>query len=137
MLARGGLLPIVTVTRSEEEDEGRFRARYLAMLREAGVARPRLKVRPLFQLGREVERTRGYGAGETLADLPTGAFDPERLQCGSCRAVTSQGVFVCPLLVDEPDGRMGDRLDQTLGSYSLSHGACFTCYVTGMTCANG
>ena len=137
MLARAGLLPIVTVTRSVDEDEVRFRERHLDMLRAAGVERPRLKVLPMFQLGRETTRTHGYGAIETLADLPAGAFDPTRLQCASCRAVTSQGVFVCPLLVDEPGGRMGARVDETLGSFTLSHGACYTCYVTGMTCANG
>lgn len=137
MLARGGLLPIVTVTQNVEEEPGRFRERYLGMLCSAGIERPRLKVMPMFQLGREAARTHGYGAIETLADLPEAAFDPARLQCSSCRAVTSQGVFVCPLLVDEPGGRMGGRLDETLGSFTLSHGACYTCYVTGMTCANG
>ena len=137
LLAGRGLLPIVTVTHNTEEDAEAFRERYLAMLRAAGLSRPRLKVLPLFRLGREVERTRGYQAIESLADLPLAAFDPHRLQCGSCRAVTSRGVFVCPLLVDEPGGRMGSRLDETLGSFTLSHGACSTCYVTGMTCANG
>jgi AdoMet-dependent heme synthase len=136
-LSAVGLLPIVTVTQNSDEDPRRFRERFLGMLRAAGVPRPRLKALPMFLLGRETERTRGYQAIETLADLPAAAFDPHRLQCGSCRAVTSQGVFVCPLLVDEPGGRMGSRIDATLGPYSLAHGACYTCYVTGMTCANG
>ena len=136
-LARRHLLPIVTVTQNTDEDPLRFRERYLEMLRAAGVPRPRLKVLPMFLLGREVERTRGYQPVETLADLPAEAFDPGRLQCASCRAVTSQGVFVCPLLVDEPGGRMGSRIEETLGSFALTHGACSTCYVTGMTCANG
>jgi organic radical activating enzyme len=136
-LARHGLLPIVTVTQNSEEDPRVVRERYLDMLRAAGVARPRLKVLPMFQLGREVRRTRGYLGPETLAGLPAHAFDPRRLQCGSCRAVTSQGVFVCPLLVDEPGGRMGARIAEALGPFTLAHGACYTCYVTGMTCANG
>lgn len=136
-LAAPGLLPIVTVTHNTEEDPIAFRERYLEMLRAAGIARPRLKVLPMFQLGRESARTRGYLPLETLADLPAASFEPARLQCGSCRAVTAQGVYVCPLLVDEPGGRMGERLDQALGPFELRHGACFTCYVTGMTCANG
>ena len=86
MLSRRGLLPIVTVTQIAEDDGERFRERYLAMLRAAGVERPRLKVLPMFRLGREVARTRGYLAPETLADLPESAFDPHRLQCSSCRA---------------------------------------------------
>jgi hypothetical protein len=50
--------------------------------------------------------------------------------------VTSRGVFVCPLLVDEPAARMGRTLGEGLGPFRLAHGACFTCYVTGMTCGN-
>jgi len=136
-LAARGLLPIVTVTDTRDEDGEAFRERYLALLRAQGLARPRLKVLPMFRLGREAARTRGYDAVETLAGLAPGAFDAGRLQCGSCRAVSSHGVFVCPLLVDEPGGRMGARLDETLRPFTLSHGACYTCYVTGMTCANG
>ena len=114
-----------------------MRERYVALLREAGIARPRLKILPLFRLGREAARTRGYAEAESLRDLPASSFDPARLQCGSCRAVTARGVYVCPLLVDEPGGRMADRLADALAPYPLTHGACFTCYVTGMSCGNG
>jgi MoaA/NifB/PqqE/SkfB family radical SAM enzyme len=131
-----GLLPIVTATHSTEEDDLSFRARYLSMLRAAGLTRPRLKVLPMFRLGRETARSRDYEAFESLRDLPEAAFDPERLQCGHCRAVTAKGVFVCPLLVDVPDGRLAGRLADASSPYRLSHGACFTCYVTGMTCGN-
>jgi molybdenum cofactor biosynthesis enzyme MoaA len=132
-----GLLPIVTVTRSTDQDPLAFRERCMAMLRGHGLARPRLKVLPMFQLGRERERTRDYHPAETLAGLPAAAFDPARLQCSGCRAVTADGVYVCPLLVDEPGGRMADTLAAALGPFELRHGACFTCHVTGMTCANG
>jgi len=136
-LAAVGLLPIVTATQNTEEDPQRFRERYLELLRRRGLERARLKVLPMFLLGREVERSRGYDPAETLAGLPGAAFDPHRLQCSSCRAVTSRGVFVCPLLVDEPAARMGGRLEQALGPFPLRHGACYTCYLTGMTCGNG
>lgn len=135
-LAEYGLLPIVTITQSTDQDPAEFGERCLAMLRAAGLSRPRLKLLPMFRLGREVERTGGYAPAESLLDLPAASFDPGRLQCHSCRAVTSRGVFVCPLLVDEAGARMGGRLDQALGPFELRHGACYTCYATGMTCGN-
>jgi len=134
---RAGLLPLVTVTQSTDEDPLAFRERWIEALRAAGLARPRLKVLPMFRLGREAQRTRGYGEAETLAGLPAEAFDAHRLQCGGCRAVTAKGVYVCPLLVDEPGGRLGDTLAESREPFVLSHGACATCWVTGMTCANG
>jgi len=136
-LATRNLLPIVTFTEGSDGDSRAYRERCERMLRGAGLSRPRLKFLPMFRLGREAARTGGYRELETLADLPPAAFDAHRLQCGACRVVTREGVFVCPLLVDEPGGRMGGRLDEALGPFALSHGACHTCYATGMTCANG
>ena len=135
-LERAGLLPIVTITRPVEHDPLAFHERALLMLRAAGLSRPRLKVIPMFRLGRERARSGDYRAEESLADLPPEAFDPSRLQCSRGRAVTSRGVFVCPLLVDEPAGAMSDRLAGSLRPFELSHGACFTCWVTGMSCGN-
>jgi hypothetical protein len=45
-------------------------------------------------------------------------------------------VFVCPLLVDEPGGRMGDTLHEAARPFALVHDACVTCWATGMSCAN-
>ena len=136
-LTAAGLLPIVTATQGAGDQAMALIERYLVMLHDAGIARPRLKLLPMFQLGREVARSRGYEPAETLIGLPPAAFDPHRLQCSGCRAVTSRGVFVCPLLVDEPGGRMAGSLDRALGPFTLRFGACYTCHVTGMTCGNG
>ena len=136
-LEAAGLLPIVTGTNTESEDPLWLRERYAASLRALGIARPRIKLLPMFQLGREVSRSSPYGAADSLRGLHPAQFDSGRLQCGACRAVTADGVYVCPLLVNEGSARMSDSLVGALGSFELRHGACFTCYTTGMTCANG
>ena len=135
-LAGAGLAPIVTFTQPAGEDARAFAERCTAVLAAEGLRAPRLKLLPMFRLGREADRSGGYAAEETLAQLPRAAFDPHRLQCGSCRAVSSRGVHVCPLLVDEPGGRMADTLAESARPYALAHGACVTCWATGMTCAN-
>lgn len=136
-VSAAGLLPIVTVTQVTREDPLAFRERWFHRLREEGLPHPRLKVIPLFRLGRETHRTHAEGTAPTLAALPPEAFDPFRLQCGACRAVTAKGAYVCPLLVDEPGGRMGDTLAEADRPFALRHAACHTCWVTGMTCGNG
>jgi AdoMet-dependent heme synthase len=136
-VSEAGLLPIVTVTREGGDDPLALSARYFEMLRAEGVRTPRLKILPMFQLGREAERSHPYAAADSLALLPPEAFDPHRLQCGACRAVTARGVYVCPLLVDEPGGRMGATLAEAVGPFELRHPACSTCWLTGMSCANG
>jgi AdoMet-dependent heme synthase len=58
----------------------------------------------------------------------------DHLQCSSCRMVTDQGVWVCPILVNEPAARMGETLADALGTYPLRHAACWTCHVYGVSC---
>ena len=106
----------------------------MAMLEELGVAKPRLKILPVFQIGAEVERGGAYESWQRLqaGDVESGGLD--HLQCSSCRMVTDQGVWVCPILVNEPTGRMGETLRDTLDSFSLDHPACWTCHVYGVSC---
>ena len=135
-LRAAGLEPIVTLTRIPGTDAADLAERARAALAREGVSGARLKLLPMFVLGREVERAGAATAPPTLDALPRQAFDPHRLQCGSCRAVSSAGVSVCPLLVDEPGGRMGGTLAEAARPFVLAHSACATCWATGMTCAN-
>jgi MoaA/NifB/PqqE/SkfB family radical SAM enzyme len=136
-LARAGIHPIVTVARTwAERDEEWVLAEFRSLLGSRGVTRPRLKVLPLFLLGREEGRTRGYGEEEMLTPEHMNGHDPWSLQCSTSRMVTSRGVMVCPILIDEPDARMGSTLTESLRAHPLAHGACHTCWATGATCRN-
>ena len=136
-LAEAGLLPIVTVaqTWTDGEDAER-RGAFHEFLREQGIARPRVKVLPLFRLGREEERTRGYAPAELLTPEDMEGFDPWTLQCSNSRMVTSRGVYVCPILLATPDARLADTLRASMRPYPLRHGACTTCWATGASCRN-
>jgi MoaA/NifB/PqqE/SkfB family radical SAM enzyme len=134
-LVAAGLNPVITVTEACREagtDAGK--ARFFELLRELGIERPRLKVLPVFQIGAEAERGGAYEAWQRLraGDVAEGSWD--HLQCSSCRMVTDQGVWVCPILVNEPSGKMGETLADTLGAFPLEHPACWTCHVYGVSC---
>jgi hypothetical protein len=110
------------------------RTRFLELIRGFGFERPRLKVLPLFHIGAEETRTRAYENWERLTVESLNADEAAVLQCSSCRMVTSKGVFVCPILIEEPEARMGDTLGETLREFPLKYGACHTCRVDGVTC---
>ena len=134
-LSGHGFVPIVTVTEAARDVGGTDgRARFLERLRSAGLSRPRLKVLPLWRIGAEAGRARGYETWERLSSDAVTPEGLEALQCSSGRAVTTRGVYVCPILIDEPGARMGGRLQDALRSFGLSYGACHTCYTTGVTC---
>ncbi len=134
-LVTAGLNPVLTVTEACPEastDDGK--ARFLRLLAELGIDRPRLKVLPVFRVGAEVERGGAYEAWQRLRVGDAIDDDWNHLQCSSCRMVTSRGVWVCPILVNHPEARMGAALDDTLGAFALSHQACWTCHVRGASC---
>ena len=134
-VAAVGLNPVMTVTEVHSENATvAGRQRFLGLLRDRGIERPRLKILPVFKIGAEAERSGAYESWQQLAmdDAPEGSWD--HLQCSSCRMVTDQGVWVCPILVNEPGGRMGERLADTLGAFTLDHQACWTCHVDGVSC---
>jgi AdoMet-dependent heme synthase len=136
-LAAAGLNPILTVARVwTDEEDPEIRERFHELLRARGLERPRVKVLPLFLIGREPGRTRGYAEGEALTREHMEGHDPWALQCSTSRMVTSRGVMVCPILIDAPDARMGTTLAETLRPHPLAHGACHTCWTTGATCRN-
>jgi MoaA/NifB/PqqE/SkfB family radical SAM enzyme len=130
-----GIDPVLTVTAvSQVTQSDAGRERFLALLREQGIDRPRLKVLPLFALGAEAERAGGYAPWQRLRENDTPEEGWGHLQCTSSRMVTDLGVWVCPILVNEPSARMGASLADSLGSYPLGHAACWTCHVEGVSC---
>ncbi|HUP49431.1 MAG TPA: radical SAM protein [Thermoanaerobaculia bacterium] len=134
-LLETGLNPVITVTTAAEGVEtAAGRTRFLEVMRGLGMARPRLKVLPLFRIGAEERRTRAYADWERISGEMLEAGDASALQCSAGRMVTSKGVYVCPILIEEPAARMGETIGETLRPFPLRYGACHTCWVEGVTC---
>ncbi|MGZ5494413.1 MAG: radical SAM protein [Thermoanaerobaculia bacterium] len=134
-LAAAGLNPVITVTTAAVGIEsGDGRSRFLDLIRGFGFARPRLKVLPLFRIGAEEQRTRAYADWERISSEMLKDGDAAKLQCSSCRMVTSNGIYVCPILIEQPEARMGESIGETLRPFPLRYGACHTCWVDGVTC---
>jgi len=132
-----GFLPVITVarTRDDQEDAELF-AGFVRVLKENGYSRPRLKILPTLRLGAETERQRGYAREERVSPEMMEDFDQGLLICNHSRVVTDRGVYVCPILIEAPDARLGSTLAESLQSYPLRHHACYTCYQYGTICSN-
>ncbi len=134
-IAQAGFSPILTITRSwEEEQDAEMELQFIEFLRANRVPRPQIKILPGFMLGQLAKNERGYNEEERVTQACFENFDITQLQCATSRMATGEGVYVCPILVDNPKARMGNTIEETLRPFPLSHPACYTCRVTGMTC---
>jgi MoaA/NifB/PqqE/SkfB family radical SAM enzyme len=125
-----GLLPIVTATEIDGAPGGY--ARFRALLIGLGIAKPRVKILPVFPVGRAIAPP-----GERLSEADLDGFDRTTLQCAETRAVAADGVYACPILAGLPEARLSDGdLAAALRPAALYHAACVTCHRTGATCRN-
>jgi hypothetical protein len=146
-----GLLPIVTATEIsirapsptgsvapsppgsvEGADSGGTYQRFRDFLLSLGVEKPRVKIIPVFPVGR-LER---HG-GDLLTDERLEGFDRGLLQCAESRVVAHGGVYACPILAGMPGARLSaGRIEESFRPAPLFHPACVTCHETGMSCRN-
>ena len=130
-----GLLPIVTATdvlSAESAPGGGMYQRFRDFLLSLGIAKPRVKIIPVFPVGR-LERQ----GGERLTEEALEGFDRTQLQCAETRVVADGGVYACPILAGLPAARLSPRgLAESFRPAPLYHAACVTCHQTGMTCRN-
>jgi MoaA/NifB/PqqE/SkfB family radical SAM enzyme len=130
-LHRRGLPAILTATDLGTSGTDLY-ARLRGLLVEAGVAKPRVKLLPLFPVGRRANGATPPDAAEIEG------FDLERLQCADSRTVTADGIYACPILAGLPEARLAaPRLADAGDPVSLAHAACRVCVETGASCRNG
>jgi AdoMet-dependent heme synthase len=129
-----GLLPIVTATEISTGGAGEgLSERFRRFLVARGIARPRIKVMPVFRIG----RISGDDGARLSREMLEG-FDLGLLQCSETRVVADGGVYACPILAGLPGARLSTgRLEAAFRPAPLYHEACVTCHQTGMTCRNG
>jgi AdoMet-dependent heme synthase len=135
LLHERGLLPIVTATeitsREHADGQGMYE-RFRSFLLARGIEKPRVKIMPVFALGRL-----GRKGGRRLTEEDLEGFDRGTLQCSESRVVADGGVYACPILAGLPGARLsGGGLEASFRDAPLYHPSCVTCHETGMTCKN-
>ena len=130
-------LPIITAARTwpiEQDDE--IIVGFERTLKATGYSRPRLKILPTLKIGAEEQRSCGYSETERVTQDMMQGYDSTQLVCEHSRVVTDRGVHVCPILIEVPESRLGESLDESTRAFRIEHGACYTCYQYGAICSN-
>lgn len=135
LLYARGLLPILTATEilQPELPEGNgMYERFRTFLLGLGIDKPRVKILPIFPIGRMAGEE-----GPRLTAAMLQGFHFSRLQCSETRVVADGGIYSCPILAGLEEARLSEEsLQDSFRPCRLYHSACVTCYQTGMTCKN-
>jgi AdoMet-dependent heme synthase len=135
LLYARGLLPILTATEilrdALPEGSGMYE-RFRNFLLSLGIEKPRVKIIPVFPIGRMARE-----GGSLLTEEMLQGFDFSLLQCSETRVVADRGIYSCPILAGLNEARLSEgSLQESSKPCRLYHPACVTCYQTGMTCKN-
>lgn len=137
-LLHAGFNPIITT--ADWTKYGKFAketdAGFRSLIGSFCAPQVRLKKLPLVLLGRCAELIRPYHEGEQVTEKCFDNYNVNNLQCATSRIVTSKGVFVCPILINDQKAWMGWTLNESLTSYMMASPACYTCRTSGLTCKN-
>lgn len=133
LLGAAGLSPVVTVVEHEAGLEGAdARSAFLDFVAELGIRQPRVKFLPLLRIGREQGRTHSYAT--RLGEGPLLPAVESSLLCATGRCATAQGIYTCPILVENPSARLGDSVAESVQAIRLGWAACQTCVLDGLRC---
>lgn len=136
-LVTAGFLPIITAVRTwSDQEHPEVLNKFKSLLNDIGYTRPRLKIIPALNLGEHKKKRADQPFETIVTEEMLKDYDRSQLICSNSRMVTDKGVYVCPILIDSPDARMGETIADTCKPYRLSHKACYTCYKWGAICSN-
>ena len=108
--------------------------RMRGLLASHGVKDVPVKIFPNIMIGAEAERSRPYQENERVTSKCVEGADPRNLMCSTSRLVTERGVWICTLLPNVEEAKMGETIEETLTPFKITHGACYTCFVQGVRC---
>lgn len=130
---------IITSMKSWQKSENnKVDSEFISLLVDNGIPEnnQKLKYLPPILIGREEERNRGYNETELFTESCFNNYNFQNLQCSKCRMITEKGVWVCPILVNEPGAKMGNSLEETFKPFAMKYTACWTCRMGGLSCEN-
>jgi MoaA/NifB/PqqE/SkfB family radical SAM enzyme len=138
-LVNVGFNPIVTVMRSwPDSKREEMISKFQVMLEKIGIPKEnqRLKILPPLRIGREAIRNQPYTEKELFTDKCFLDYDYNNIQCSKCRIVSENGIWVCPILINEDGARMGSNLTEATRPFPMKYMVCWTCRMEGMSCTN-
>lgn len=129
-LIRYGFNPIISVVNVWDEDPDSLKKGFFELLSSINFEPDdiNIKIIPAIKSGEFSKNYQAYGendlvTGEMMQNKDTSLFD-----CASTRVVTEDGIYSCPMLVNDPRGKLGKTLFDSSKKVFLETSVCYTCH---------
>lgn len=128
-LIRYGFNPIISAVNMWNEDEDVLKKGFFQLL-STGDFEPddiNIKIIPPLKLGEYAKNFKTYDENEFVTQSELQKADSCKFDCASSRVVSDNGVYVCPVLVNDPRGKVGNTLADSAKRFFLEPNACYSC----------
>ena len=128
-LIRYGFNPIISVVNIWEEDESSLKNGFFELLSTLNFEADDINVKiiPPVKAGEYAKNFQAYDENEFVTQEELEKVDSSKFDCANSRVISENGVYVCPMLVNDPRGKVGNTLADSSKRFFLEPNICYTC----------
>lgn len=121
--------PIISAVNLWGEDESELKKGYFDLFSQFDfeASEMNLKILPVIKTGEYSKNFAPYNENELITAETFKNSKPENFDCYNSRVVTDNGVFVCPALINDPRGKIGENLSDSSKKFFLELNTCSSC----------
>jgi len=128
-LLRYGFNPIISAVNIWNEDEQELKSGFMELLKRIRFEAEdiNLKIISCMKTGEYTRYFGDYSDNELITLKDTEKLDLSYFDCASSRVVSMNGIYCCPMLVNDPRGKVGNSLEDFSKKTFLETNICYTC----------
>jgi len=128
-LVNNGFNPVINAVNIWNENETDFKQGFFELL--AGFnfepTEINLKTIPPVKTGEYARNFSSYAENDFVTGESIKSSNPDRFDCSNSRVLAEDGVYVCPALVNDPRGKIGETFSSSPDKFFLELGPCSSC----------
>jgi len=128
-LVNNGFNPIISAVNIWDEDETSLKEGFLTLLSKLDFQPTdiNIKIIPVIKAGEYEKNYSSYEEDDIVTKEGVKNCNTDLFDCTNSRVVTDTGIYVCPALLNDPRGKVGNTLSESSKKFYLEPNICYSC----------
>lgn len=128
-LVNYGFNPIISAVNIWDEDEASLKEGFLTLLSKLDFQPTDINVKiiPVIKAGEYEKNYSSYEEDDIVTKEGVKNCNTDLFDCTNSRVVTDTGIYVCPALLNDPRGKVGNTLSESSKKFYLEPNICYSC----------